>query len=123
MSKAEGYPYNMEEEISRKALEMKKNSDSNDTGKLNAFLNYGKELVEFVEEFQGPHFRNKEIRKYLEPERNRGDVGRMMNFLKEYDVGETWTDNPNKTVWIKDEFDTEKVKKIYEVLEGYDFTS
>lgn len=120
MSESQSHLYLREEEISRKALEMKKSDDQNDLGRLNAFLKYGNQLLEIIESHESQYLKNSEIRENLDS-RNRGDTGRMMNFLKEYDIGETWTDNPNKTIWIKSEFETGEIRKIYEVLDGFNF--
>mgnify|MGYP006280193027 FL=1 len=119
MSQTQGYLYLREEEISRKALEKKNSDDQNDVGQLNAFLKHGEQLLDIIENHEGSYIKNSYIRENLES-RNKGDTGRMMNFLKEYDAGKTWTDNPNKTIWIKSEFEKEEIKEMYEVLEGYD---
>lgn len=114
------FDYLREEEISRKALQKRKSNNPIKRGELTAFLKYGEELVEIIEEEETPYINNSDIREKLE-NTNHGDVGRMMNFIQEYDVADTWTDNDAQTIWITDDFDTEGINKIYEVLEGYGF--
>ena len=121
MSEAKTYPYLQEEEISRKAIEMKKSNDPNKIGQLTAFLKHGNALVDIIEEHEGPYLRNSTIREKLEPNNNKGDTGRMMNFINKYEVGETWTNKEENTLWISSEFITDKIEKIYEVLDGYNF--
>lgn len=116
----EKFDYLREEEISRKALEKIRSKSPIERGELTAFLKYGNELTEIIEEEKTPYIKNSDICDKLENNKH-GDVGRMMNFLEAYDVGETWTKTDSNTIWITDKFDTEEIKKIYEVLEGYEF--
>lgn len=115
------FDYLTEEEISRKALEFRKSDNYNKRAQLGAFLRYGENVADTIDEIEDTFFGNEEIRNVMDENTGKGEIGRMMNFLKEYEASETWTDTEDNVVWDARGFDIEKIRKIHEVVSGFDF--
>lgn len=110
-------------EIARVAHDYLKsnNFDPASRRKISTIEKYGSVISESIKTVDIHYPQNNDIRSNIDSDVERkGVIGESLNFFNEkYDIGEKYKENNRYTRWKGWEFETDKMKKISEVLQGF----
>jgi hypothetical protein len=110
-------------EIARVAHDYLKsnNFDPASRRKIATLEKYGSVIADSIESLDISYPQNNDIRNNIDTEVERkGVVGESLNFFNEkYHIGEKYKENNQYTRWKGWEFETDDMKKVSEVLQGF----
>jgi hypothetical protein len=110
-------------EVSREVYDHLKANDFDPASKrkISTLEKYSEPIADAIDSLEKSYPRNSDIRNSDEIEVERkGMIGESLNFLHHrYGIGEKYTENNQYTRWNAEAFETDGIRNIAEVLEGF----